>query len=458
MDLIERAAATIERFGMLPKGGEHVLVALSGGPDSTALLLALNHLKPKHDLTLHAVYFDHGLRPEETPAEMEYCKALCAEIGAGFHTRPIDARGAAEAGGLNLHEAARRLRYAALEALRAELGADRIALGHTLTDQVETFFMRILRGSGPSGLLGIPPVRHRIIRPLIETERADVEAFLAERGVTPMADSSNESDEYMRNKLRLRVMPLLLEMNPNLTGTVARTMDILAEEERYFFIQVNKTMMRLIPKKTERAIELFMGPLESMDKALLRRVLRRALDETEGLRGIGHVHVEEIIGLVKYGGPGDEVHLPRHIRAVRKYATMEITSEPPVMLDARAMEAEGIIELPEAGRRIRATIIGEPPVPEPDGRMRCVLDAALAPFPLNVRARKHGDRMQPGGFHGHSRKVKEILIDAKVPRSERDAVPIITSGDEIVWVAGYRGDERFRPREGCTKFLLLELL
>lgn len=451
---LEKIKATIAGHSML-SGGETVLIGLSGGPDSVCLLHVLHRLREEFDLKLHALYIDHGLRPEETPAELEFCRTLCKGLAVPFASRVVDVKAYAKGHGMNKQEAARELRYRVFDEVLQETRAARIALGHTADDQVETFLMRFFRGSGPKGLSGIPPVRGEIIRPLIGTERREIEGFLDEHRISYIVDSSNLGQDYLRNRIRQVLMPELRKINPSLTMTVTRTMEILREEEQYFDLVVTKTLMRLISRKTEDRIELFLAPLETLDKVILRRVLRRAISETRGLRGLEFVHIEEIIGLARDGKPGDRVHLPKGLRAIRGYATLEITAEAPRRVASHQLPVPGEAVLKEVGAVVRASVYAEAG-DLGDGKTVAVLDAGKTGAALVVRARDKGDFFYPLGF-GKRKKLQDLFVDMKVPRDERDAVPIIFSGDDIVWVAGYRPDERFRVTGETRSFLRLEL-
>jgi tRNA(Ile)-lysidine synthase len=449
----EKVKATIAKHSML-SGGETVLVGLSGGPDSVCLLSVLNSLKDELDLKLHAVYVDHRLRPDETPHEIEFCRKLCQEMSVPFFTRAIDVRSYAKEEGMNLQEAARELRYRIFDELFHEIKADKIGLGHTADDQMETFFMRFLRGSGPGGLSGIPPVRAKIIRPLIEVERQDIEEFLKVQELHYVVDSSNLKEDYFRNRLRLSLMQEFKKINPRMAQTVSRTMDILREEERYFGIAVTKALMKLISRKTDLRIELFLTPMESMDKVILRRVLRRAIDETKGLRGMGFVHIEDIMGMIKEGKPGDRLSLPKGLRVIRNYATLVITSEIPQRLETATLRVPGQAVMEDIKAVIKASIEARDEG-HGDGKAVAVFDADRTGTTLLVRPREKGDFFYPAGF-GKRKKLQDFFVDQKVPRDERDSIPLVLSGNDIVWIAGYRGDERFKVTEGTKRFLKLE--
>ncbi|RME67305.1 MAG: tRNA lysidine(34) synthetase TilS, partial [Nitrospirae bacterium] len=340
MSFKDRVKATIEKYQML-SGGERVLVALSGGPDSVALLSVLKELEEEYKLTLLATYIDHGLRPKEVPEEIKFCENLCKKLSVEFSHLKIEPEGLAKQKGLSLQEAARLLRYEALkaEALRKE--AQRIATGHHGSDQAETLLINLIRGSGMKGLSGIPPVRGIIIRPLIEVQKKDIEQYLKEKNLEYMVDSSNLKNHYLRNRVRTELIPVLERFNPSIVETLMRTAEVLRQESEYIDIQVNKTLMRLITRRTDTTIELFLSPLEVMDRVVLRRALRRAIDEVRGLRGITFQHIEDIIEFIYSAKTGDRLSLPDGYRVIKSYSTLIITSEPPVRIKERPLQVPG---------------------------------------------------------------------------------------------------------------------
>lgn len=453
-NLNDKVLSTIKRFAMLT-GGEKILVGLSGGPDSVCLLYILHCLKDSLSLNLSALYIDHGLRPDEAREEIEFCKRLCEKLSIKFLVKSIDVKLYVKEQGLSIQEAARELRFQTFESVAQELNAQKIALGHILDDQLETFFMRFFSGSGPKGLSGIPPIRGPIIRPLLETDRKDVEEFLNKEHISFIVDSSNLKKNYLRNRLRLSLIPELKKLFPQIAQTVSRTMHILREEEKYFDIIVTKTIMKLISRKTNARTELFLSPLEAMDKVILRRVLRKAIDETKGLRGIEFVHIESIIDLVKHGRRGGRLFLPRGLRVIKDYSTLILTSEMLPKLNSVNLSIPGTVVLKEIGAVIKASIENKI---ETYGNTRtlAVFDAEKTGLELTVRARANGDFFYPMGF-GKRKKIQDYFVDEKVPRDERDAIPIVVKGNDIVWIAGYRGDERFKVLDSTERFLKIEI-
>jgi tRNA(Ile)-lysidine synthase len=454
-DLIEKAEQTVSKNSLIA-GSDSVLVGFSGGPDSACLLCLLHALKEKYQIQIRSLYVNHNLRPKEIPAEMEFCRKFSEGLGIPFMVKSIDVISFGKEHRLNRQEAARELRYRAFETAAAEIGANRVALAHNADDQAETLLMRLVRGAGPAGLSGIPMKRGNIIRPLLEIGRKEIERFLEIRNIVPITDSSNLKEDYFRNMIRLRLMPELKQANPNLLQSLGHTMEILREEERYFGILVTKTLMKLISRKSQRRIELFLSPLEAMEKVILRRVLRRAVSDTEGLRGIGFLHIEDIMALVKDGKNGDRLVLPRNIRVIREYALLVITSESPVRIAEYTLDLPGRAVIVNA-RHVVTAAEEEKSEQFGDGKSSVLLDAGKMRFPLTVRPRRPGDYFYPMGF-GRNKKLQDFFVDLKVPRDERDSIPVVASGDDIVWVAGYRADERFKVTEQTKKFVRLGIV
>lgn len=460
MQIKDIVLKTINDFKMLDVG-DHILVGLSGGVDSVSLLLILRDIKDSFSLKISAVYIDHKLRPNETPNEIEFCKSVCSKLSVDFFVREIDVKVFAGISGMCIQESARELRYQTFYALAYEIHANKIALGHNAEDQLETILMRLIRGTGVSGLSGIPPARDMIIRPFIEVRRRMIEDFLLanlehyglKKDKPYIIDTSNLKTDYIRNRLRFQVVPAVERINPSIHQTLSKMIQIIRDEERYFELLVTQTLMKLITRKGDGYIELFLKPLEAIQKPILRRVLRRAIDATKGLRGITFDNIEDIINLINKGKTGARLYIRKDIRVIKGYSTLLITSLPPQRLSPQEIHTSGEYILKEAGIvLIVEELESEKLTTVCDGKTSAVFDFNMLSFPLIVRPRKTGDFFYPSGF-GRRKKIQDFFVDEKVPRDERDCIPLLTCRDDILWVVGYRTDERYKVDKDTKRVL-----
>ncbi len=457
MDVLQKVINTIKKYSMLSEG-DNVIIGLSGGPDSVCLTIILDKLRDNFNLSLSAIYINHGLRPDESRIEESFCKNLCDRLGIGFRAETVNTKEYARLKGLSIQEAGRELRYMVFKKYSEEIKAERIVLGHNADDQAETIIMRLLRGTGRKGLAGIPPVRGNIIRPLIEIERSEIEDFLnqQEPPVEFMVDSSNLRMDYQRNWIRLKIIPELRQQNPNFVKTISRSSMILSEEDAYLEAIITKAMMRLVSRKDKESIELFLFPLARLERPILRRVLIRAIREIIPFRGFDFVHIEDLIRLIKEGRSGDIITLPKGLRAVKRYSTFLLTRKTKVEILLRPLNIPGEIHLEEINASIKA-MVSSVMDETADGKNKAVFDLDRVILPLKVRKRKEGDYFYPSGM-GNKKKLQDFFVDEKIPREERDSIPIIVSGDDVVWVVGFRMDERFKANEKTERCLFMEFI
>jgi tRNA(Ile)-lysidine synthase len=410
-----------------PETGDHLLVAVSGGPDSTALLAGLAEVAPARRLRLTAVYIDHGLRGAEGPAEAAAVGTLAARLGAGFVTRSV-----AVGAGPGLEARARWARYRAVAALASEVGAGWIVTGHTRDDQVETMLLRLLRGAGRGGLAGMRPVRGRLFRPLLAATRADVRRFLAERGLSFAVDRSNADLRLVRNRVRRLIVPLLeTELNPRLGPSLAALARRLRDEDDL-----------LAALARERGRVLLAGDALRVDvarepPALARRIIRAWLEK--GVRRSPSAeHIERVLALAGGAGHGP-VSLPGPGRVLREGHLL--VRRPGRAAAARSFSlriAPGeVVSHPAGAWRL----VLSPARPRREGETRAadathaLFDADALPSTLVVRSPAPGDRLRLLG--GGTRKLQDVLVDAKVPRETRPDVPVLASETDILWVAGH---------------------
>ena len=406
--------------------GEHLLVAVSGGPDSTALLLAIAALAPAHGWQVTVAHVDHGLRGPEGIADRATVARLAAELGL-----PLVERRLALARGTGLEVRARRARLRALVAMAAESGASLIAFGHTADDQAETVLLRLLRGAGRGGLAGMRRARGRLLRPLLGATRADVRRFLTECGAPFAVDRSNADLRHARNRVRRLVLPLLAaEFNPRLARNLAALGARLRDED---------DLLAALAAERERAL-VDAGGLRVMvgsePPALGRRIVRRWL-EAGASAGVSAEQVERVLALAR-GTQGGVVALPGASRVLREGDLLvRRRGRAPTRRPFCVAIAPGGSAADAAGEWL---VTLSPPIPAASGcglpgdPCEAAFDAELLGTSLLLRSRRPGDRLHLPGVG--TRKLQDVLVDARVPREARDALPLLEAGGEIVWVPG----------------------
>jgi tRNA(Ile)-lysidine synthase len=410
-----------------PARGEHLLVAVSGGPDSTALLAALAEVAPARDLRLTAACIDHALRGAESAAESAGVVQLGARLGVPVITRRVPV-----ATGSGLEARARRTRYRTLASIAAEVGATRIVTAHTADDQTETLLLRLVRGAGRGGLGGMRPARGRILRPLLGATRADVRRFLAERGLGFALDRTNADLRHARNRMRRLVVPLLREeFNPRLVTAVAALAGRLRDEDDVLAATAAARLSALV------AGGALSVAVAGEPPALGRRIVRTWL-AGGGARGVDARHVERVLALASGAGRG-AVAIPGPARVLREGDRLvrRAGREPGACAFRLAVAPGAAAAHPDGGWRLTLTA----PRPRRAGELRppdpthALFDAGALPAGLCVRSPRPGDRVALLG--GPTRKLQDVLVDAKVPREARPRVAVLVADDEeILWVAG----------------------
>ncbi len=457
IDIIEKVLRTIDEYKMLAEG-DRVVVGLSGGPDSVCLFHILWRLKERFHLQIFPVYVNHHLRGEdEIMNEIEFIRRFVKDYGMDLIMKDVDVRGFVKSKGMSIEEGARELRYMALHEVLNDLKAQRIAVGHNASDQAETIIMRLIRGTGPWGLRGILPVRGLIIRPLIEVKKREIEDYLYREGLHYTIDFTNLKEEYIRNRIRLVIIPRMEEINPSLIDTLLRMAKIFYEEE-LFEREISGILSRAIESKIDGELILSLTILQNIEKSLLRRILRNAIDEIMGLEGITFEHIESIINLIKKGRSGDRVSLPRNLRIIKSYSCLILTVRNPVILGEYTLKVPGELYIEEINKVIKTEITQKMPLNIGDGKTRAVFDYdRVGRNVLNIRGWRHGDFFYPIGF-GKRKKLQDFFVDNKIPKDERYSIPLILSNNDIIWIAGYRPDDRFRITQLTERYLIIEMV
>ena len=446
--LLERTRATIERRGLF-KGSDVVVVAVSGGPDSLALLHALHRLSGRYSLTLHVAHFDHRLR-DDSADDAAFVARAAAELNLPVTIRAATATGRPK--GMSPEEWARERRYAFLDEVADAIGATRIATGHTLDDQAETVLMRAITGTGIGGLGGIRPARDRIVRPLIDGRRAETEAFCTALGLEPRRDPTNADPAFLRNAIRRDLLPLVGErFNARAPEALARLADLARDDDALLDELARAAVDIDTDAKGTRRVDI--ARLLELHPALQRRVVRFAAAAQDA------EHVERILALARDGETGKNIDLSGGLNARVEYGSLLIgrASSPPAAASPVVLRVPGVTDLPHWSMRMRAWLETETPREWPDGVTACVLDAdRFANQEPVVRTPRPGNRFRPFGMTT-SKKLGDYFTDAKVPRSDRARAAIVTDGENIVWVAGHRLDDRYRVTDDTQRFLWLAI-
>ena len=438
--MLERVAEIITRYSMF-QTGQRVAVAVSGGADSTCLLHVLFELAPRWNLHLGVIHLDHQLRGEESRQDASFVQRMAAALGLPFTLGEVDVARLARERGENLEQAARHERRRLfLDHVRSG-AADRIALGHTRSDQAETVLFRFLRGSGTAGLAGIRPVTDDgFVRPLIAIDRAAVEQFLRDRKIAWCEDSTNASLDFARNRIRRELLPLLArEWNPAIAETLAHTADWALAEEAYWDAEVAHLASRYLMVKPPavffRADEIIAQP-----EATARRLMRRTIAMVKGdLRGVDFAHIAAVLALARQQEGDGRLQVP----GVDVYRSFEwIRLAPPGIdrLENRNFHypapVPGSVPLPEGGSAVLLELIENKSLTETsesgyNGSMGC-LDWDRISGALELRNWRPGDQYRPVG-HAGGERIKLLFQQARVPLWERRSWPVITSGNEIIW-------------------------
>jgi len=434
--------------------GDKVIVAVSGGPDSICLLDILNRLSHDLEISLIVAHYNHGLRKDEDECETQLVRNIAALLGIPFEVEKASGH---LKNSSSLEEKARGARYAFLEKIRNKHGAQKIAVGHNLNDQAETVLMRLLRGSGPSGLAGIPPVRDGIIiRPLIEIKRDEIMHHIKGTSLPFAMDSSNSDKRHLRNRMRLELVPMLLNYQPNLLEHLGVLSKIIRDEDSLLESMASEWIKREAAITGPENISVSLQSINKLPDPLKNRVIRNIVKQVDGnIYPMEYDHVISVSELLDNEKPQCSVDLPNGIVVKRIYDRLQITasSDNEIRKYSYAVNNPGKIFLDDIGLRIQVDEIeGCLDYPANDSTSTAYLDADKLHYPLIARNFKPGDRFVPLGMTGH-KKIKNFFIDLKVPSEKRELTPILTSGDKIVWVCGYRIDERFKVTEQTKRIL-----
>ena len=450
----------------LVKNGQNLLVAVSGGQDSVCLLHVLRQLQSKLGIKLHVAHLDHQLRGKESEGDSRYVAGLAKRLGIPATIQKRDVGAYQKERHLSLEEAAREVRYNFLVEVADAIGADRVAVGHTLDDHVETILLHLIRGTGTRGLRGLPPVTRwraaekelTVARPLLTVRRDETAAYCSSHHLRPRQDATNLSLAPLRNRVRLELLPLLKSYNPQVIEALQRTAHIAGDDIAYLEQEARRSWPRVAARQGN-AVVLDKKTLLGLHVVLQHYLLRLAIENVGGnLKDIEARHIEELMQTL-HKPAGKQISLPYGLFFMIDYDRYLLGKEPVGISSFPVLEGEHLIKISGKtiipGWKITASIIKPDELIYGDNSFMAHLDNDKIGDRLIVRSRKRGDRFQPLGMK-ETKKIGQFMIDARIPRDWRERIPIVISGDSVLWVVGYRIDERVKVISGTKRILRLE--
>jgi tRNA(Ile)-lysidine synthase len=418
-------------------------------------------------LHLEVAHLEHGIRGEEARQDALHVAKMAEALALRFHLKRVDLPGMkAEERKGNLEQMGREERHRFFAALTSDYGLSKVATGHTRDDQVETFFMWLLRGSGRKGLGGMPPIRRltpeipeevSLIRPLIEISRQEIIDYLTAHGLAYRTDQTNLDSHPLRNWIRLQLLPQLRQrIDSRLDERLAQLTSLFREEEAILEDLARGRLQGIVQGEN-----LLLDPFLQEKKGMQRRLIRLWLEGTLGdLRAMDFDHIEEALGFVAQGPPQGRLSIPRKWELVKQYGTVRLERRKPMSKPtcySYALQQPGELIVSEAQVKILSSRGGLTPGVRPENNLEAVFDLDALPGMLTVRNFRNGDRFQPLGMKGH-RKVKDLFIEKKVPLKVRATLPLLLAGGEILWIPGYGRSEVAKIGPQTRKVLRVKLL
>lgn len=462
--VLQTVLKTVSEHEML-RSGDKVLAAVSGGADSVCMLHVLNELKTKLNIEIYCAHLNHGLRGEAADSDEAFVSRLCKKLGVKFFAKRVNVAEIAAEQKQTVEEAGRNARYEFFAELCAKYKLNRIATAHNKNDNAETVLMRILRGTGTDGLGGIPHKREDgVIRPLLNVSRCEIEKYCSENSLAFCTDATNADNDYTRNKIRNELIPYLMrEFNPEICDSLARLAETVGADAGFIGGYAERLYDRLCsPLPNKKPVSLHVESLKMVDKAIVSRVVRIAAGKAvEGVK-LEKKHVDSVLELM-CGQTGAAVDLPQGLRAEVQYGWIvfsdknERENEQTISADSNEFFAEAFpdtgIFVESIGKNISFMVVDPKKHTLKINETMLNFDR-LEKERLFVRSRRNGDRIVwfPDG---RTKKIKNILIDEKIPKKDRDKIPLLCTGAEVVAIIGSRVSEKYKVTKETERALVI---
>ncbi len=481
--VVEKVRKTIQQHKLI-ENGEHIVLGVSGGPDSVCLLSVLRELAEERGLTLHAVHINHCLREKDADADQHYTEGLCKNLGVPCHVFRYDVKSMAAEQKITSEEAGRNARYESFHRVKKEIQSSgipkvKIAVAHNMNDQAETLLMRIIRGTGTDGLAGMEYVRDGvIIRPLLDVTRAEIEEYCRQHELFPRTDLTNLEPIYTRNRLRLELLPLLQsQYNENILSALNRLAQIAGEDKEYLYQQVDEA--KSMVEAEGHLLRIPRKAYSGLHPAIGKRLVSASLKELGLIQDMTAVHLDGADRLLRNGGTGDSMDFPGGYGLRMTYDTGELFGKDSDIRGRRErkegaafrypVRMNGITPIPELNALLKVKILqaGRQTKPLGENRFSACLDLTgkgtgnqagnSVASQVAVRSRRPGDYIFPLGMKG-TKKIQDFYVDEKIKREDRDKIPLLCLGSEVLWVVGYRISEKYKVTEETTEMVCIEYM
>ena len=444
--IFEKVLSTINKYNLIQKG-DKIVLGLSGGPDSICLLHILNRLKQDLDIELYAAHLNHQIRGIEAQKDALYFAQMCESMGITYFIKSIDVPKYCEDNGVSIEEGARKLRYEMFDEIKNKTKCNKIAIGHNLNDQAETVLMRIMRGTGLQGLRGIEYIRENgIIRPILDLERSEIEAYCKEHSLNPRIDESNLESIYTRNKIRLELIPYMKDnFNSNIVESIVRMSNSLRSDSDYIEEQA-LIKFDEVCKFNSDSVEINLNKYKNLHNAIKVRIIRNSIKCILGdTNFLDQKHIEDVIGLENENKINKRLNLPRGIFAYRKQGTILLTNKEIVNEEIEFcynIPSNGFIKLKELNMIVETTTMSiDRYNSSRKDKLSKVFDLNKIKGGITIRNRKQGDKIK---LASGSKKLKDLFIDLKIPREDRCKVPVMVDTEGVIFVGDYKSSENYK--------------
>ncbi|MCX7695763.1 MAG: tRNA lysidine(34) synthetase TilS [Caloramator sp.] len=445
----EKVLAYIKENSLI-EPGDKIVVGLSGGPDSVCLLHILCSLKEELNITIYSAHINHMIRGEEALRDEEYSRKLSEKLNVEHFSIRVKVEEFAKEHKMTSEEAGRYIRYKFFDEVLKKVGGNKVALAHNMNDNAETIIMNLIRGTGTLGLVGIPNKRDgKYIRPILCLTRDEIERYCEENGLNPQIDSTNKESIYTRNKVRLELIPYIKEhFNSNIVESLNRLSQIIKSEEDFLQSYVDDILNNNYINN-RFSIEVF----NKQHIAIKRRIIRRIIEKVYGsISGIEQKHIDDCIDLIFKGETGKYVVLPHNIVCKIEYQNfiINILKDEKIEYEYK-IKIPGITYIPELNAKIYTNVLENLNNIKHNTFIK-YFDYDKIGNDIAIRSRKSGDYIFLSGIGG-KKKLKDFFIDKKVPRDERQTIPLIAKGSEIIWIIGMRENNLYRIDDKTKKIL-----